>query len=140
MSNSHQLYEERKMWIIYGQMITISHFASKLWKRIITGRCCDIKLSPLFLPHTLKVSESWPFESMENDKLQYCSMKLEAKWNFNALDIPSIFKTSTFKEGDVINQCHEKVTLHKKWSFPLSISSVNVTESLMENFIFYSVK
>ena len=77
---------------------------------------------------------------MENDKLQYCSMKLEAKWNFNALDIPSIFKTSTFKEGDVINQCHEKVTLHKKWSFPLSISSVNVTESLMENFIFYSVK
>ena len=35
-------------------------------------------------------------------------------------------------------------SLHKKWSFPLRISSVNVTKhllkkSLMENFIFYAV-
>ena len=30
-------------------------------------------------------------------------------------------------------------TLRKKWSFPLRISSVNVTKSLMENFIFCAV-
>ena len=28
------------------------------------------------------------------------------------------------------------ITLHKKWSFPLQISSVNVTKSVMENFNF----
>ena len=31
-------------------------------------------------------------------------------------------------------------TLQKKWSFPLRISSVNVTKSAMENFIFCAVK
>ena len=30
-------------------------------------------------------------------------------------------------------------TLHKKWSFPLTISSVNVTTEEMENFIFCAV-
>ena len=30
-------------------------------------------------------------------------------------------------------------TLHKKWSFPLTISSVNVTTEEMENFIFCKV-
>ena len=38
----------------------------------------------------------------------------------------------------------KNITLHKKWSFPLKISSVNVTsrllkKSLMENFIFCAV-
>ena len=31
-------------------------------------------------------------------------------------------------------------TLHKKWSFTLRIFSVNVTKSLMENFIFCAVR
>ena len=32
-----------------------------------------------------------------------------------------------------------RIALHKKWSFPLRTSSVNVTKSLMENFVFCAV-
>ena len=42
-----------------------------------------------------------------------------------------------------VSNCHatlwSKHTLQKKWSFPLRISSVNVTKSLMENFILFAV-
>ena len=34
---------------------------------------------------------------------------------------------------------YNSFTLHKKWSFPLRISSVNVTKSLMEKFIFWAI-
>ena len=33
-----------------------------------------------------------------------------------------------------------KTTLHKNWSFPLRISSVNAKKRLMKNFIFCAVR
>ena len=41
-----------------------------------------------------------------------------------------------FKLYKLIQEKYEDVSLHKSVSFPLKISSVNVTKSLMENFIF----
>ena len=34
---------------------------------------------------------------------------------------------------------NQMITLHKKWSFPVRIFSVNMTKSLVENFIFCAV-
>ena len=44
-----------------------------------------------------------------------------------------VFLRRSSENITVITRLH---TLHKKWGFPLRISSVNVTKSLMENFIF----
>ena len=44
--------------------------------------------------------------------------------------------SGVFKLYKLIQEKYKDVSLHKSGSFPLKISSVNVTKSLMENFIF----
>ena len=55
----------------------------------------------------------------------YFSEHRLSKINFTADDICKIIRL--FEPNKVHN--HDKITLHKKWSFPLRISTVNVTKS-----------
>ena len=52
---------------------------------------------------------------------------------------PSIVMSQYHVRIYIIIMWEWTLTLHKKWSFPLKISSVNVTKSLMESFIFCAV-
>ena len=53
-------------------------------------------------------------------------------WRLGSLNLNFFFEASKYTFNNIIRHyfpLYEHLTLHKKWSFPLRISSVNVTKS-----------